>query len=433
MTDKYQVMPPLSDVEYQTLKSDIAERGVLVPIEFCIEDDNTLAVLDGHNRLRICEELGITEYPRVIRARVGDEQDKLTYARKINLVRRHLNTNQKRELIKSRLKETPNLSDRNIAGMLGVSNKTIGSVRKNLVATGEIPQLEERLGADGKTRKNNKDKTHHLGLSNTLKDIKPVSVWNPTPRQERLIKDPTVVDRMISHGQSVTIAARRISQEEKLARKNFSVEITEDDIMLFQADVRNGLPQVADKSVDCIITDAPYAKEYGQDIFEAVSLIGSRVLKPGGSLLCMTGQANLPAALAGMCTHMRYHWQIAYIANNATSPLHWIGVTTLYKSIIWLTRKGEPYKGDIIPDIIKAPPNDAAERKNHPHEQSVMGFRDLIERFSEPGDTILDCFCGSGTTGVAAILHPGRRFVGCDINEGYVEVARRRILGVLSE
>ncbi|MCK4438071.1 site-specific DNA-methyltransferase, partial [Candidatus Bathyarchaeota archaeon] len=42
------------------------------------------------------------------------------------------------------------------------------------------------------------------------------------------------------------------------------------------------------------------------------------------------------------------------------------------------------------------------------------------------GDMVLDPFCGSGTTCIAA-LKTGRHYVGFDINEDYVKLARERI------
>jgi DNA modification methylase len=45
---------------------------------------------------------------------------------------------------------------------------------------------------------------------------------------------------------------------------------------------------------------------------------------------------------------------------------------------------------------------------------------------SEPGDTVLDPFAGSGTTGAVA-LRLGRRFVGIELNPDYIDLARRRI------
>ena len=49
---------------------------------------------------------------------------------------------------------------------------------------------------------------------------------------------------------------------------------------------------------------------------------------------------------------------------------------------------------------------------------------------SEPGDTVLDPFAGSGTVGVVASRH-GRGFVGIELNPEYAEMARRRISGPL--
>lgn len=51
---------------------------------------------------------------------------------------------------------------------------------------------------------------------------------------------------------------------------------------------------------------------------------------------------------------------------------------------------------------------------------------DHILSWSNPGDTVLDPFLGSGTTGKMAIKH-GRRFIGIDVSAEYVEIARKRI------
>jgi len=42
----YQLLPPLSEEEYQSLRADIAEHGVLIPVEL----DEFGNVLDGHHR-----------------------------------------------------------------------------------------------------------------------------------------------------------------------------------------------------------------------------------------------------------------------------------------------------------------------------------------------------------------------------------------------
>ncbi len=50
----------------------------------------------------------------------------------------------------------------------------------------------------------------------------------------------------------------------------------------------------------------------------------------------------------------------------------------------------------------------------------------LIEIMTNPGDTILDPFMGSGTTGVACV-QTGRNFIGIEIDPAYFEIAKRRI------
>lgn len=141
----YQLLPALSPEEYQALKSDIAKHGVQVPVEY----DDEGNILDGYNRVRICQELGITEWPRIIRPGLSEEE-KRAHARRLNLNRRHLSQEQRRELIAEQLRETPHLSDRQIARHLGVSNPTVSATRHELVESGEVLNLNTSQGADGK-------------------------------------------------------------------------------------------------------------------------------------------------------------------------------------------------------------------------------------------------------------------------------------------
>lgn len=141
----YQVMPPLTADEYAELKSDIEQRGVMVPIEY----DEHGNVLDGHHRLQICAELGITDFPTVIRKGMT-EAEKRTHARKLNMARRQLSREQRKHIIDDALRENPEKSDRQIGRELGVDNKTVASRRDFLEAGEEIPHLDTTTGADGK-------------------------------------------------------------------------------------------------------------------------------------------------------------------------------------------------------------------------------------------------------------------------------------------
>jgi len=54
----------------------------------------------------------------------------------------------------------------------------------------------------------------------------------------------------------------------------------------------------------------------------------------------------------------------------------------------------------------------------------------IIQMSSTPGDLVLDCFLGSGTT-VAVAQRLGRRWIGCDINKGAIQTTSKRLQGVI--
>lgn len=66
----------------------------------------------------------------------------------------------------------------------------------------------------------------------------------------------------------------------------------------------------------------------------------------------------------------------------------------------------------------------------HPTQKPLGLISELIAKHSNPGDLVLDCFSGSGTTAVAAGLS-GRSFVGCELDKGYFEKSAERIKATL--
>jgi site-specific DNA-methyltransferase (adenine-specific) len=67
-------------------------------------------------------------------------------------------------------------------------------------------------------------------------------------------------------------------------------------------------------------------------------------------------------------------------------------------------------------------------RSNDDHEAKfpLELPRRVIRLLTTPGDTVLDCFLGSGTTAIAALME-GRHFIGMDVTPDYVELAKRNI------
>lgn len=69
---------------------------------------------------------------------------------------------------------------------------------------------------------------------------------------------------------------------------------------------------------------------------------------------------------------------------------------------------------------------DDKEPRYHPTQKPLILMKQIIEDFTKPGDLILDCFMGSGTTGVAC-MNTGRRFIGIERDETYFNIAAKRI------
>jgi ParB-like chromosome segregation protein Spo0J len=104
--------------EYEALRESIRKYGVIQPV---IVDENG-AVIDGYHRVKICEELGI-EYPtKVLEGLSEEEKENLSVS--LNIKRRHLTKDQKKELALA-LREQ-NWTQERIADVMEVDQRTIG-------------------------------------------------------------------------------------------------------------------------------------------------------------------------------------------------------------------------------------------------------------------------------------------------------------------
>ena len=70
-------------------------------------------------------------------------------------------------------------------------------------------------------------------------------------------------------------------------------------------------------------------------------------------------------------------------------------------------------------------PSEKTEGK-HPTQKPEYLLEKIVLSSTEEGQVILDPFCGSGTTGVEAVRF-GRKFIGIDISEEYLEISRKRL------
>jgi SAM-dependent methyltransferase len=178
-------------------------------------------------------------------------------------------------------------------------------------------------------------------------------------------------------------------------------------------------------SVDAVIGDPPYGADFLPHL-EPLAALAARVLKPGGSLLLLSGTMYLPEVLTALATHLTYHWTLAYRLHGATAAIWGRKIQQHWKPVAWFTKGA--YEGDMVGDVVES---HEPEKDHHDWQQSEDAFRLIVKRFSAPGDLILDPVCGSGTTGVAAV-GLRRRFIGIDVDASALAQARARLAEVLA-
>lgn len=103
---------------------------------------------------------------------------------------------------------------------------------------------------------------------------------------------------------------------------------------------------------------------------------------------------------------------------------------TDFECAIWLTQKGAKWQFHRLNDSYQRPafkyPVVAGTSKVHPTQKPVKLMEEIIKIHSAPGNLVFDPFCGSGSTGVACV-NTGRRFIGMELDQGYFDIAQKRI------
>ncbi|WP_445502587.1 DNA-methyltransferase [Microvirga sp. G4-2] len=195
-----------------------------------------------------------------------------------------------------------------------------------------------------------------------------------------------------------------------------------------------------------------------------------RVLKPGGSALVFAGRRLAHRCISAMeDSGFSYKDMLAWMRaraphraqrlsavyerrGDAEAAKTWEGwrvgnLRPTFEPILWLTK---PYKigttladnalihgvgayhQDALLTYVSDPENVLdlgfmpKEGGLHPTQKPMRLMQALIELTTREGQIVLDPFCGSGTTLVAA-KHLNRRFIGFEAEEAYVEIARKRI------
>lgn len=98
-----------------------------------------------------------------------------------------------------------------------------------------------------------------------------------------------------------------------------------------------------------------------------------------------------------------------------------------YECAVWFVKKGAKWIFNRQDEKYQRPKFvHSIDKGFHPTQKSLGLMGELVLIHSNEGDTVLDPFMGSGTTGVAA-LNCGRKFIGIERDDTYFEIAQRRI------
>lgn len=224
----------------------------------------------------------------------------------------------------------------------------------------------------------------------------------------------------------------------------------------------SGLPEA---SIHSMITSPPYnvQKEYDQDLTleEYGELIHNvlsetyRVLVPGGracvNIANLGRKPYLPvhslvidtAIRIGFLMRGEIIWDKGASASSSTAWGSWLSagnpvLRDVHEYILVFSKQTFSRPSDGRESTIERDqflewtksvwtfPAESAKRVGHPAPFPEELPRRLIELYSFKGDVILDPFCGSGSTCLAA-RSAGRHYVGYEIEEQYVELARSRL------
>ena len=163
------LIPPMSAEEVRATGKNIRVEDLKHRIVFWRgEETKKESLIDGRSRLDAMEAEGLPIFadgklivPHFIRTlnpqgpndvKRPENETPESYVWSANIHRRHLNAEGKRKAIANALKANPEKSNRQIAKLIGVSHNTVESVRTEMESTGQIDQLTETVGADGKSR-----------------------------------------------------------------------------------------------------------------------------------------------------------------------------------------------------------------------------------------------------------------------------------------
>ena len=189
------------------------------------------------------------------------------------------------------------------------------------------------------------------------------------------------------------------------------------DATLYLGDCRDVLPTLG--KVDAVVIDPPYGLHkacWDELNIELLAFVRDWALANSGDLFMYGSMKKLPLLL--QLRPKRIVFQCKDYVQLTPSPIQfatdpilaWPRKTINYHARDWFA--------------VTTADTSLIARTGHPTEKPVRAMLKLINVYTL--GTVLDCFMGSGTTGVACVKL-GRKFIGIEIEPRYFDIACRRI------
>ncbi len=213
---------------------------------------------------------------------------------------------------------------------------------------------------------------------------------------------------------------------------------------LYLADCRDVLPGLG--KVDCVVSDLPYQLESGgNSTGEMGGKFARGVYDNSGSIIPVDITFAEIMPLAALCLpygHAYFMVNNRYVAEVQNEAL--AAGFRFHNWLVWDKSTGTPNRWymkncEFTLFVFRGaanPINDCGSRQlikcanvmngDHETQKPVPLMAHYIGNSTALGDSVLDPFMGSGTTGVAAV-QMGRKFIGIERDPGYFDIACRRI------
>ena len=216
-------------------------------------------------------------------------------------------------------------------------------------------------------------------------------------------------------------AKRKAEREERVAE----TELTNDRI--FAVAIADLSGHVEAGSLDAIVTDPPYPREY-LPVWRDLAEFAVHALRPGGMLIAMSGVMFLPEVIGQLSIDgLSYRWIISYYLPGGAQHYYGVNAISSWKPVLVFRRDGGKQIDGCSRDVVVSDGQNAMNKRFHDWGQSASVMADILSGWVPSPAVVMDPFCGGGSTLVAAKRLGGYKFLGSDIDADCVVMTQKAI------